>query len=62
MNLIDVSVEEILIPPHKVITYELCCWEVTIIANCYGVLGEKVIQKVSKKEIDYYKPGFTWME
>lgn len=62
MNRIDITIEKILTQPKQVITDELCCWEVEVECNCYGAIYRKIFRATSKKEIEKYKPGFTWME
>lgn len=56
MNSLDVVVTKILVVPHRVITDDLCCWEMTVEADCYGKRIE-VVRKCSKKEIDAVKIG-----
>lgn len=62
MNLIDVSIVEILEEPKQIVTDELCCWEVKVKTSCYGSNKEKVFRSISKSGIDKYKVGYTWME
>ena len=62
MNLIDVSITKIIEEPKQVVTDDFCGWVVKAMTNCYGAEREKIFTAVTKKEIEKYKVGFTWME
>ena len=62
MNLIDVSIIEIIEPPKQVVTDDFCGWVVKVMTDCYGSKKEKIFTGVTKKEIEKYKVGYTWME
>jgi hypothetical protein len=62
MNLIDVSITKIIEEPKQVVTDDFCGWVVKVMTNCYGAEREKIFTAVTKKEIEKYKVGFTWME
>jgi hypothetical protein len=62
MNLIDVYIIEILEEPKQIVTDEICCWEVKVMTDCYGAKKSKIFRGSTKKEIDQYKPGYSWLE
>lgn len=62
MNLIDVTIVDIVDPPKQVVTDELCCWETTVMISGYGGKRERVLRAISRKEISRYCVGFSWME
>lgn len=62
MNLLDVTIIEVLSPPVQKITEELCCWEVKVRTECYGIKGTKIFRAISKTAIEKYKKGYTWKE
>lgn len=56
------SIIQILEEPKQVVTDDFCGWVVKVITDCYGCKQEKVFTGVTKKEIEKYKVGYTWME
>ena len=58
MNLVDVFVSEVIVPPHQKENGE---WETVIKTVCYGVYKEEVI--VGPKEgVEKYVVGYKWLE
>lgn len=57
MNQIDTTVSKILEGPYKVITDEVCCFELIVETDCYGCKGEGVVRMCTKSEIDKVKVG-----
>ena len=62
MNKIDISIIEMIEKPKQVVTDDFCGWVVKVITNCYGCKEEKTFTGVTKREIEKYKVGYTWME
>lgn len=62
MNLIDVTIVDIVEPSKQVVTDELCCWETTVVISGYGGKRERVLRAISRKEIYKYHVGYSWME
>lgn len=62
MNLVDVFIVEIIEEPKQVVTDDFCGWVVKVMTNCSGCKKEKSFTGVTKKEIEKYKVGYTWME
>ena len=62
MNLIDVSISEIIEPPKQVVNEEFCGWVVKVATDCYGCRGYRTFTATTKERIQKYKVGYTWRE
>lgn len=62
MNLIDICIIEIIEKPKQIVNKDFCGWVVKVMIDCYGTKKEKIFTSVTKKEIEKYKIGYSWME
>ena len=61
MNMIDEQIIEILKGPYQIITNDVCCWEVVCMVSAWGGDYQKIFRACSKKEIDRYVSGYTYI-
>jgi hypothetical protein len=59
MNLVDVTVSEVLIEPHK---REDGLWTATVMAVCWGAKAKLVITDKDRWKVGRYQRGFSWQE
>lgn len=62
MNLLDCVITKIISGPYQKINDEVCCWEIEVEYNCYGVLSKTFFQSTHRSIIEDYKPGYTWQQ
>ena len=59
MNLVDVTVIEVVVEPHK---NDGGNWTTTVITDCWGIKKDKTITKNKRWMVEKYKLGYTWQE
>ena len=61
MNLVDITIIEIISEPRQLIDDEFCCWEVVVKTDCYGSIRTETFRAISKSIIDMYCVGYTYL-
>lgn len=59
MNLVDVTVIEIVVEPHQ---REDGKWSITIITSCWGYEEKRTIVEDKRWKVERYEVGYTWLE
>lgn len=59
MNLVDVTVVEVIVEPRQ---KEDGNWTTTVITDCWGVKQEKTITDDKRWKVERYEKGYTWQE
>ena len=59
MNLVDVTVIEVIVEPHQ---REDGKWTTTVITDCWGCKQEKTITEDKRWKVEMYEVGHTWKE
>lgn len=58
MNLVDITVEEVIVEPHQ---REDGLWTTTVITNCYGFKQEKIVVADRRWKVERYEVGYSWL-
>jgi len=59
MNLVDVTVIEVLVEPYQ---KENGDWTTTIKTDCWGAIEEKTITDKKRWKVERFEVGYTWQE
>ena len=59
MNLVDVTVTDIVVAPYQ---EEDGNWTTTVVTNCYGQEKNKTITHTKRWEVEKYEVGYKWLE
>jgi len=58
MNLVDITVIEVITEPYQLVNG---MWTTVVKTDCYGNIKEQTYTRHSKRDVDIYVVGYTWL-